>query len=83
MDFALLSDTTEPATDAPTHLCNFQGQVCFRDFFFNFEKASCPACDRYPLCDTISYEYSQTKETIEDREDWCSESLVILAEVVK
>ena len=54
-------------------LCNIQGQVCFREHFFNFEKIQCPFCDQFPLCEKLEYEYTHTKETIQDSAEWCGE----------
>ena len=69
-----------PKADFRTQMCDMEGQVCFKNFFyahnfahseFEYDGKDCEICSSYRQCNKTSFGISHTKMAIED--DWCGE----------
>ena len=51
--------------------CDIHGHLCFQRLYYNFDNAACPFCSKYDECLKTIYDYTHTKQTIRNREEWC------------
>ena len=63
--------------------CDMRGNQCFLKHFYNFEKVSCPVCDRLPSCDRIFYRRSVTVRKVSFGREWCGNILARFSGIKK